>query len=226
MWYAQLAGASAVLVADDKDESLITMDAPEDDPDTAKYLQDITIPSALVEKSVADKMKKALEKRQMVTVSMDWREALPHPDDRVEYEFWTNSNDECGAKCDVQAEFINNFKGYAITLEQGKYTLFTPHYITWYCPQSYLDSQQCKSQCINNGRYCAPDPEGDFDRGYEGRDVVLENLRELCVFKVGTEAQKPWIWWEYVTDFKKRCRMADNNYNPACAKTVMESLGE
>ncbi|KAL4580561.1 hypothetical protein LXL04_016760 [Taraxacum kok-saghyz] len=35
----------------------------------------------------------------MVKVNLDWREALPHPDDRVEYKFWMNSNDECEPKC-------------------------------------------------------------------------------------------------------------------------------
>ena len=34
-------------------------------------------------------------------------EALsPHSITQVEWEFWTNSNDMCGAVCDVQREFI------------------------------------------------------------------------------------------------------------------------
>lgn len=36
---------------------------------------------------------------------MDWIDALPKAD-TVEWEFWTNSNDQCGAVCDVQKEFI------------------------------------------------------------------------------------------------------------------------
>ena len=67
--------------------------------------------------------------------NLDWREAVPHPDDRVEYELWTNSNDECGVKCDMLMEFVKDFKGAAQILEKGGYTQFTPHYITWYCPQ-------------------------------------------------------------------------------------------
>lgn len=222
---AQEAGASAVLVADDKDENLLTMDTPEDDPSAANLVQKITIPSALIQKSTADAIKKALKKKEMVMVSMDWREALPHPDDRVEYEFWTNSNDECGQKCDTQAAFVDDFKGYAVTLEQGGYSLFTPHYITWYCPESYLESKQCKTQCINNGRYCAPDPEEDFEIGYDGKDVVLENLRQLCVHRVANETHGSWLWWDYVTDFKKRCRMADKTYSPECAESIVTALG-
>ncbi|KAJ7533458.1 hypothetical protein O6H91_13G050300 [Diphasiastrum complanatum] len=224
VWNAQNAGAAAVLVADDRSEALITMDSPEEGNATPDYLDNITIPSALIEKKFGDSLKKALGSGDMVNINLDWRESLPHPDDRVEYEFWTNSNDECGSKCDTQVEFVKNFKGAAQIMEQGGYTLFTPHYITWYCPQAFTLSKQCKSQCINHGRYCAPDPEQDFTVGYDGKDVVAENLRQLCVFKIATDIQKPWIWWDYVTDFQIRCPMKDKKYNQDCAEEVMKSL--
>ncbi|WOK96717.1 vacuolar-sorting receptor 1 [Canna indica] len=224
-WNAQNAGAAAVLVADNKVEPLITMDTPEEDDSKADYLQNITIPSALISKNFGDSLKKAIENGDMVSVNLDWRESLPHPDDRVEYEFWTNSNDECGAKCDSQIQFVKNFKGAAQILEKKGYTQFTPHYITWYCPEAFLLSKQCKSQCINHGRYCAPDPEQDFSKGYDGKDVVIQNLRQVCLFKVANESGKPWLWWDYVTDFAIRCPMKDNKYTKECAEDVIKSLG-
>lgn len=225
VWNAQKAGASAVLVADDIEEKLITMDTPEEDGSSAKYIENITIPSALIEKSFGEKLKKSISGGEMVNVNLDWREAVPHPDDRVEYELWTNSNDECGVKCDMLMEFVKDFKGAAQILEKGGYTQFTPHYITWYCPKAFTLSKQCKSQCINHGRYCAPDPEQDFSTGYDGKDVVIENLRQLCVYKVTSEAKKPWLWWDYVTDFQIRCPMKEKKYNKKCADAVIESLG-
>ncbi|XP_047065856.1 vacuolar-sorting receptor 1-like [Lolium rigidum] len=225
VWNAQNAGASAVLVVDDKDEPLITMDLPREDDEAAKYIQNITIPSALIDKKFGEQLKKAVKDGEMVNVNLDWREAVPHPDDRVEYELWTNSNDECGPKCDMLMHFLKEFKGAAQLLEKGGYSQFTPHYITWYCPQAFVVSKQCNSQCINHGRYCAPDPEQDFSTGYEGKDVVVENLRQLCVFNVAKEFKKPWIWWDYVTDFHIRCPMKDKKYNKKCAETVIKSLG-
>lgn len=225
VWNAQNAGAAAVLVSDDRDEPLITMDSPEEDSSAAEYLQNITIPSALIEKAFGDKLKVAINKGDMVNINLDWRESVPHPDDRVEYELWTNSNDECGPKCDTQLEFAKNFKGAAQILEKSGYTQFTPHYITWYCPQAFTVSKQCKAQCINHGRYCAPDPEQDFSRGYDGKDVVLENLRQLCVFKVANESNRAWVWWDYVTDFHIRCPMKEKKYNKECAENVIQSLG-
>ncbi|KAJ6746875.1 RING FINGER AND PROTEASE ASSOCIATED DOMAIN-CONTAINING [Salix koriyanagi] len=205
-WNAQNGGAAAILVADDKAEPLITMDTPEEENANADYLQNITIPSALISKSLGDK-------------------ALPHPDERVEYEFWTNSNDECGPKCDSQIEFVKNFKGAAQILEQKGYTQFTPHYITWYCPEAFVLSKQCKSQCINHGRYCAPDPEQDFSKGYDGKDVVVQNLRQACFYKVANESKRPWLWWDYVTDFSIRCPMKEKKYTKECADQVIQSIG-
>ncbi|XP_057477155.1 vacuolar-sorting receptor 1-like [Actinidia eriantha] len=224
-WNAQNGGAAAILVADDRVETLITMDTPEEDDAQADYLQKITIPSALISKAFGDSIKKVLSSGEMVNINLDWRESLPHPDERVEYEFWTNSNDECGPKCDSQIEFVKNFKGAAQILERKGYTQFTPHYITWYCPEAFLLSKQCKSQCINHGRYCAPDPEQDFSRGYDGKDVVVQNLRQACVYKVTNESGKPWLWWDYVTDFAIRCPMKDKKYTKECADEVIKSLG-
>ncbi|KAJ7950128.1 vacuolar sorting receptor-like 1 [Quillaja saponaria] len=224
-WNAQKGGAAAILVADDRLEPLITMDTPEEENADADYLQNITIPSALISKPLGDSIKKALSSGEMVNINLDWREALPHPDDRVEYELWTNSNDECGPKCDSQIEFVKTFKGAAQILEQKGYTQFTPHYITWYCPEAFILSKQCKSQCINHGRYCAPDPEQDFSRGYDGKDVVVQNLRQACFFKVANESGRPWLWWTYVTDFSIRCPMKEKKYTEECSDQVIQSLG-
>ncbi|CAI5995810.1 unnamed protein product [Closterium sp. NIES-64] len=228
VWNAELAGASAVLIADDQNENLITMDSPDDDPEAKQagdLISNITIPSALIQKSTASAIKSALKKKQMVVAALDWQESLPHPDARVEYEFWTNSNDECGTKCDMQAKFLEEFRGYAIILEQQGFTLFTPHYMTWFCPETLKETRQCKFQCVNNGRYCSPDPEGDFDKGYDGRQVVIENLRQLCVWRVANETGAPWVWWEYAADFKKRCRMEEKQYNQECGEKLMTGLG-
>ncbi|KAK1428077.1 hypothetical protein QVD17_16905 [Tagetes erecta] len=222
-WNAQNAGAAAIIVSDDTDR-LLTMDLPKDDPNTT-YLENLTITSVFITYSLGASIKKALEKEDQVFVTLDWTEALPHPDERVEYEFWTNSNDECGLKCDDQLNFVKNFKGVAQILEKKGHTQFTPHYITWYCPVEYKSSTKCKSQCINHGRYCAPDPEEDFSKGYTGKQVVVQNLIQACFYKVANEGGKSWLWWDYVTDFSTQCRMKDQKYTQECAEKVITSLG-
>uniref|UniRef100_A0A803N4L4 EGF-like calcium-binding domain-containing protein n=1 Tax=Chenopodium quinoa TaxID=63459 RepID=A0A803N4L4_CHEQI len=223
-WNAQQAGAAAVLVADSIDEDLITMDSPEETSDADGFIDKLEVPSVLIEKDFGDSLKDELKKGNEVVVKLDWSEAMPNPDGRVEYELWTNSNDECGIRCKDQMDFIKDFKGHAQILEKEGYTLFTPHYITWYCPEPFLLSSQCKSQCINRGRYCAPDPEQDFGEGYEGKDVVFENLRQLCVHSVAKSENRSWVWWDYVTDFHIRCSMKEKKYTKTCAEDVLKSL--
>ncbi|KAK9149968.1 hypothetical protein Syun_008277 [Stephania yunnanensis] len=225
VWNGQQAGVAAVLVADSIDEPLITMDSPEENSDKEGFVNKINIPSALIDRSFGDSLKKALQKGEEVIIKLDWRESMPHPDERVEYELWTNSNDECGSRCDEQMRFVKDFKGHAQILERGGYTQFTPHYITWYCPEAFILSKQCKSQCINHGRYCAPDPEQDFGEGYEGKQVVFENLRQLCVHRVANESHRSWVWWDFVTDFHIRCSMKEKRYSIECAENVIKSLG-
>lgn len=224
VWNGQQAGAAAVLVADNIDEPLITMDSPEENTDSKGYIEKIGIPSALIDRSFGDSLKKAAQNGEEVLIKLDWTESVPHPDERVEFELWTNSNDECGARCDEQMKFIRNFRGHAQILEKGGYAQFTPHYITWYCPEAFILSKQCKSQCINHGRYCAPDPEQNFAEGYEGKDVVVENLRQLCVHRVANESNRPWVWWDFVTDFHIRCSMKEKKYSKECAEDVMNHL--
>ena len=38
--------------------------------------------------------------------------------------------------------------------------------------ESYRSSDECQSQCIHDGRYCTPDPDGDLQAGYSGKDIV------------------------------------------------------
>ncbi|RID67013.1 hypothetical protein BRARA_D02119 [Brassica rapa] len=226
IWNGQQAGAAAVLLADNIVEPLIAMDSPEEsqheDPD---LIEKIKIPSALILHSFGGSLKKALNKGEEIILKIDWSETIPNPDERVEYELWANTNDECGVHCNEQMSFIKNFKGTAQILEKGGHALFTPHYISWFCPQELRLSRQCKSQCINQGRYCAPDPELDYEDGYNGKDVVYENLRQLCVHKVAKGKNSSWVWWDYVTDFNIRCSMKEKKYSKECAQTVVESLG-
>ncbi|KAL1544323.1 Vacuolar-sorting receptor 3 [Salvia divinorum] len=151
VWNARNFGAAAVLVADYIDYALIKMDSPEESSKAEKYMTNITIPSALIDKSFGEKLKEAISKGDKM-------------------------------------EFVKDFKGATLILEKS-------------------------------------DPKQDFSTGYEGKDVVIENLRQLCVFRVANETKKPWMWWDYVTDFQIRCPMKEKKYNKECAEGVIKSLG-
>ena len=50
-------------------------------------------------------------------------------------------------------------------------------------------------------------------------------MRQVCVFKVAKEHKKPWLGWDYVTDFTIRCPMKEKKYTKECADEVVKSLG-
>lgn len=109
------------------------------------------------------------------------------------------------------------FLPVAQDLEQNNWTRFTPHYKIWRCPDSYKDSDECRKQCIHKGRYCSPDPESEK---FDGKDVVEENLRQLCVFKLANASGQSWLWWDYATRFADQCAMDTAKYGKECAEQV------
>ena len=57
----------------------------------------------------------------------------------------------------------------------------------------------CTTQCISGDLYCSIDPDGDLFKGISGANVVEENLRQLCVYKVAKAAAPDdfaWLWWQ------------------------------
>ncbi len=56
------------------------------------------------------------------------------------------------------------------------------HFVTNVCVFCRaVDFHTNSEDCTNGGRYCAPDP--DFTGPLTGRDVVLENLKQMCLNK-------------------------------------------
>jgi hypothetical protein len=66
------------------------------------------------------------------------------------------------------------------------------------------------SQCVNQGYYCSPDPDGPDGllTGHSGADVVMEELRQICVFQQAnmTVATDNAIrYWNYVNLWYNQC---------------------
>ncbi|CAN7044952.1 hypothetical protein Bca4012_072273 [Brassica carinata] len=95
------------------------MDTLEDKTsDVEYYPQNITSPSAVASRSQGSAIKTSIAHGEPVHISLDWWEALPHPNYRVAYKLRTKSNDECGSKYDAQIQFLKRFKGAAQILEK------------------------------------------------------------------------------------------------------------
>jgi hypothetical protein len=174
---------------------------------------DISIPSFLMFKRDADKVKDQLMQNQPVQLEMSW--ALPTPDDRVEYDLWTVPTDV------VSKNFLSNFKPIAKALGDRAY--FTPHMYIYDGVKTHCQGNEgenfCYNLCTNNGRYCATDPDNDLDKGISGADVVKESLRRLCIWKhYGDSNGVGEIWWDYIAEFMDRCNTPDYFMNEDCVR--------
>lgn len=192
---------------------------------------DIQIPSFLVSDYYGQLLRnaaingKAATPPVPTTVRMGWD--IKHTD-VVDYELWTSCEDSNGA------EFKRDFQETALKLIDV--AAFTPHYYIYdgkalRCNDFY----DCGTQCVKTqGLYCGPDPDGDLDNGVTGADVVMENLRQLCIWQIlSTAAAKPdadkagtMKWWCYVNDFGDTCfnskeAMVSSSAFATCAKDTM-----
>lgn len=83
--------------------------------------------------------------------------------------------------------------------------------------------------CINAGRYCLldPSPYHDQDEGASGADVVIENLRRACIWKIANETQ-PGVgtqWWEYIKHFDASCDTEEKFKDSRCIKKALRKAG-
>eukprot|EP00592_Proboscia_alata_P006849 CAMPEP_0194358108 /NCGR_PEP_ID=MMETSP0174-20130528/5440_1 /TAXON_ID=216777 /ORGANISM="Proboscia alata, Strain PI-D3" /LENGTH=831 /DNA_ID=CAMNT_0039128345 /DNA_START=100 /DNA_END=2595 /DNA_ORIENTATION=+ len=174
---------------------------------------DISIPSLLLTKKDADSIKAELLGNDTVDIEISFE--LP-TSDYVNYEMWIDITSDIW-----NGLVIENFKSLVVAF--GNRTRFVPKMYIYDGASSgcYGEGSNCDNLCTNNGRYCASDPDNDLSYGVSGSDVVRENLRITCIWKVYGEAdgigEK---WFDYLTLFKRRCGLYDQD----CVDRVLLNL--
>lgn len=114
--------------------------------------------------------------------------------------------------------FLHDFAPLAKKFDE-KETLFTPHFVLWYCSSCKANNwQEPHPDCVSGGRYCAPDP--DFDGPRNGREIVMEDLRQLCIHKEGLKQKNGKMFWNYVKYFNETC--SNNNFTKRCSELAMK----
>ena len=236
-YHAQVAGAKAVIVADNISEDLLTMASPENRPELAAIIAKLTIPTVLVTKEAGDQIKQQLQRSTApVTVEIDWSESIAHGEKKVKWEYWFTTNDACGGVCTAQKTFFKNFRDTASSMEDQGYTEFTPHVMLKNCPYG---GYECDGDCIRGRRYCAVEPiPSQFADKYSGADVVEMNARHLCAFQVASAASPPppggsiaptgtgtRKWWDFASRFATSCSVETGTFTADCAHQQLQAAG-
>lgn len=108
------------------------------------------------------------------------------------------------------AKFLKTIKK-VVTKLQDK-IVFEPHLITF----SSESDQFINNNCISNGLYCEFDPD-NYDN-ITGRMVILEAIRQKCIFKVDNS-----FYFDYMIQFYDKC---EETFTEECSKSLMSDLGQ
>eukprot|EP00475_Leptophrys_vorax_P008057 TRINITY_DN15163_c0_g1_i1.p1 TRINITY_DN15163_c0_g1~~TRINITY_DN15163_c0_g1_i1.p1 ORF type:complete len:719 (-),score=152.00 TRINITY_DN15163_c0_g1_i1:1435-3354(-) len=162
----------------------------------------IYIPSLIIKQSDGNAIKNHLAAGDAVNVLL---RPADKKQDAIEWSLWTSA-------FDTNSVQLKSTLG-SVWSELETKTIFTPHYF-------FLDGSQygcegtfgtaCGSQCTNYGQYCAVDPEHDLDTGISGADIVRENVRQICIWRMVNSTNERSKWWDYVNCFQRTCITASN----------------
>ena len=226
VYHAQEAGADAVLVVNDKPgEANLTTAIPPEEEVWQELAASIKISAGMISKESGDLIKGLMVGGKPVMLSISWETSIPTKD-KINWEMWlsTNTGEACGEACQESIALVSNLKNAAVTLAETGSSFFTPHYFLFSCPEEYVGSDDCKSMCVMNGRYCSDDPDDDYDSGYSGIDVLFMNAVHACFFRLVNASGRQDLWWEFSKTFSTACSMRSKMYDLNCAKTLFNDL--
>jgi len=250
VYYAQVAGAAGVLIADN---ALLCGDPnagvcvstctsscsagyiPGPNPNNCEcflpYLADdhshvgVNIPSFIISNNSASQIAACLNGQSPCdsknnVVLVDLTWPLPKPDDRVEWAIWGTADDDISVGLRADLQPFVKPLGSDVQFT-GRAFIYDGQ--EWGCTQPWFP---CGTQCAFNGQFCSPDPDGDLDSGHSGADIVFENLRQICIFQqanatVATDFGLK--YWKYTALFYANC-LSQNNWAD-CSVTQQTAAG-
>eukprot|EP01015_Nassula_variabilis_P031506 TRINITY_DN712_c0_g1_i9.p1 TRINITY_DN712_c0_g1~~TRINITY_DN712_c0_g1_i9.p1 ORF type:complete len:356 (-),score=66.85 TRINITY_DN712_c0_g1_i9:153-1220(-) len=166
----------------------------------------ISIPSLIVPKKHGSELIELIKSGTTVLLGLhfNWAQS-PKPS----YQIWLSSCNQ------LSNDFMKEFADYGSKLEE--YTEFEPNYVYWPCQN--CDLEHTEEKCIANGKFCAPDPDGDGP--IQGWEALIEDLRQYCIHALYGKR-----YWSYVGSFSD-CLKDIKNYNnlEACSDEKINNLG-
>jgi hypothetical protein len=90
-----------------------------------------------------------------------------------------------------------------------------------------MGGNTCGNQCVNNELYCSIDPDGDMSKGASGADIVMETVRQMCLWEqisntstFATNHGQP--FWQYANAVVMTCNAT---FSQQCSEALMRSMG-
>lgn len=100
---------------------------------------------------------------------------------------------------------------------------FTPHVVTFQDSSAKEGFSAARPDCLSGGRYCYSDP--DQDGPLTGRDIVLEDLRLICVYRQTSPDKDYERWFTYVANTVEHCGFIGGKFTAECSEEQMIRSG-
>lgn len=201
--YAQLAGAKLLIIVDNKledvDQRLMV--------DDGNLGTTVHIPVGLITKGGGDKLIQSLQTQDEMINIIDAIFNFEIPKyDTVTYKLWLSSSTS------KSFQFVSEWKRawYPLVNTFAKMEVHYAHPIRFGATEDDPD-------CLCGGKYCAADPDGLKDN--TGADVLLEDLRQVCILNSVSEE----AWWTYMTHFDTFC--LEDGELEKCSDIAMAGAG-
>ncbi len=190
------AGGSLAVIIDDNFEDVNKVIMSDDGTGTG-----IRIPAMLIGKKEGQLLKDFLTKQPAelaAKAALSAEFVFKNQDNKVNWELWyTSTNDKA-------LDFLRNFHEVNKEVLHGSsgdnLPEFSPHIVTWACTSCDADFK--RRECLSNGRYCAMNHKGTY---IQGKDILVEDLRQKCLHKLTTQAGQVDKWWEHIQDVHRKC---------------------
>lgn len=238
--YAQQIGAAGVVLfdAEETDASLL--------PVAQDTVDGIEIPTIVIRRRDALRLIELMRTAPATVVQLSW-DKLRATDQPVEVALWFTSRSAPAVRSliDALGSIVRAFDSRET--ETRLRVHFRPHYDVydgsyWGCgvpsasanaTSDVLDDRTasvgCDKLCVYNRKFCTYDPEWNEDAGLDGKDVLNEDVRQLCVAQYALKASNSSaVFWDYVAAFNRQCSAADatpaNGFNAECSRQVLATL--
>ena len=119
-------------------------------------------------------------------------------------------------------QLLSNITSY-IDKYDDQVTLI-PIYVTHQIPGYDPNNAKREFNCVSKGKYCYFPKETTITQ--DGREILLESLRQKCMYKKSLKAKKMKYYFDYMDKFYKNCLSVPTpRFNDRCSKQNLDLMG-
>ena len=175
---------------------------------------DINIPVGFIDISDGKNLEEFIinNPKEKILVEINFK---PKQKSIVDFKFFFSSSEPRAYELiGNMTNYINNF---------GEQVIFTPYYVVHKNPYYVEENPTSNINCVSHGVYCYYPKETTITQ--EGQKILLENIRQKCMFELNKEKDIR-QYYKYLSTFAKLCINNEKKLlTRECSKLALKELG-